>query len=172
MPLFTYGQVQQAELDWIARQDGVRDTEFGWCPYDIRVFLRLLAAAVYASRNGRFLDLGCGIGTKCVLAESVGLRAEGIERVPAYIAQAREWDVTVHEADLLEWTSYSGYGIVYVNHPLRGEEAEEEFERKLEGLLDPGTVLIKVNDCGPPPGDWETVIDERDLWRGVWVKGP
>lgn len=167
----TLEEIRLAERAWRAPVPGVRPGEFSWNPYDIDDFRYLLTVAMRYAPNRRFLDAGCGIGTKCLIAASLGLAAEGAERVPAYIDRARGWGITVHEADLLEWDGYAGYGIVYLNHPLHREDREAQFEQQLGDRLAAGTVLVKVNTNWPPPsGKWQTVLHERRIFRGIWVK--
>lgn len=170
----TLTMVAAAERAW-AQQGrqvaGVRPGDTAWVPYPVRDFYRLLTVSLRYATGRRFLDAGCGIGTKCLLAASLGLIAEGVERVPAYAAQARAWGVTVHEADLRDWDGYGGYDIVFVNHPLFDDEAEAAYEARVARQLAPGTVLIKGNTTWPPPsGTWRTALHERSCRRGIWVK--
>jgi len=142
---------------------------FGWEPSDIDVFGRLLLAAWNVTSGRRFLEVGCGIGTKMQLAESLGFSAYGIEILPELVAEARNEGLDVVEADARSWRGYAEFDTVYVNHPLLDSGAEEAFERELHQAMKPRSVLVAVNDCGPP-ADWKPVIDERAAWRGVWVK--
>ena len=142
---------------------------FGWEPSDIDVFARLLFAAWNVTPGRRFLEVGCGIGTKMALAESVGFNAHGIEILPDLVAEALREGLNVVEADARFWRGYADFDTVYVNHPLLDQTAEQEFERELHRVMKPGSVLVAVNDCGSPEG-WMPVIDERSAWRGVWVK--
>jgi len=164
-------RIAALEADWLTRLPRVRaHLEFyGWEPYDLGEFTRLLDAAIPHAARRSFLDAGCGIGTKCLAAASRGLTAEGVELVPAYAARTRRLGVTVHKADVRGWPHYADYGIVYVNCPLKGEAAEARFERWLHGQMAPGAVLISVNDCAAPRG-WGAVLDERAQFRGVYVK--
>jgi SAM-dependent methyltransferase len=159
------------ERDWLGRFPRLRDQEefHGWEPYDLTGFGYLLDLAIPRARSLSFLDAGCGIGTKCLLAAAAGLAAEGVEHVPEYAAQARALGITVHEADVRGWPDYGRFGVVYVNCPLKDETAGAQFEKWLYGELAPAAVLIAVNRCTVPAG-WVTVLDEPGEYRGVWVK--
>lgn len=144
---------------------------FGWEPYDAVQFTRLLQLALphVPADNQTFLDAGCGLGTKCLLAAKAGLAPSGVEHDPQLAGFAVSLGVTVWQGDARDFTGYAGYGLVYVNCLFSDETEEAEFERWLQGQLAPGTVLIQVNDAIPPAG-WVTVLDERPQFRGIWVK--
>lgn len=149
---------------------------FGWAPYDLDEFARLLDVAVEAAPGGPFLDAGCGIGTKCLLAAARGLDAYGIDRVPAYVDRAVQLGVHAEQADVRGWGRYGEFSIVYVSHPLR-PGAEEPFEKWLHDQMSPGAVLVTLRGCIFPDG-WRAVIhesyqrpyNEPPRFRGVYVK--
>lgn len=65
--------------------------ESKWCgyvSYDTKRFLDGLSFLQRFSCN-TFLDVGCGIGVKMLLAEQLGLRASGVEVRPEYAVVAR-----------------------------------------------------------------------------------
>jgi trans-aconitate methyltransferase len=149
---------------------------FGWAPYDLDEFARLLGIAIGAARGRTFLDAGCGIGTKCLLAAERGLAAHGIDRVPAYAERAVQLGVSAEVADVRGWSRYGEFAIVYVSHPLR-PGAEEPFERWLHGQMAPGSVLMTLRGAVMPEG-WDVILREQ-YWRrdheplrerGVYVK--
>jgi SAM-dependent methyltransferase len=172
----TLAEIRAAELAWVVRgrAAGVRSGDTGWVPYSVDSFRSLLRVALRYAPGRRFLDAGCGIGTKCLLAAEAGCAAEGVERVPEYAAQARAYGVTVHECDLADFTGWPDYGIVYVNHPLFDDTREAAFEQLVQQRMAPGAVLIKVHTrWPPPPRAWTAALHERSMRRGIWVKeGP
>lgn len=149
---------------------------FGWGAYDLDVFARLLDVAIGAAPARTFLDAGCGIGTKCLLAASRGLDAYGIDRVPAYAARAVQLGVNAEVADVRGWDRYGEFGIVYVSHPLKAH-AEAPFEAWLHGQMAPGAVLVTLRGCVAPAG-WQPLVHESyrrthsepPRFRGVYVK--
>lgn len=149
---------------------------FGWAPYDLEEFARLLDAAVGASRGPAFLDAGCGIGTKCLLAAERGLKAHGIDRVPAYVERAVQLGVSAEVADVRGWPRYGEFDIVYASHPLR-PSAEAPFEEWLHEQMAPGAVLLTLRGCVTPRG-WRCVLhetyqrpyNEPPRYREIYVK--
>ncbi len=162
--------ISALERSWVGKPIGRLDERFHlWAPYGVDEFLRLLDVAIPAARDKTFLDVGCGIGTKCLLAKDRGLEVHGVEWVPEYVAEARQLGVRVYEADIRNWPDYDKFGIVYLNCPFKDNEEEAEFERWLQDAIRSGSVLIQVNDCIAPVG-WQTLFDDRKYWCGVWVK--
>jgi SAM-dependent methyltransferase len=149
---------------------------FGWAPYDLDVFARLLDAAIAVAPGVSFLDAGCGLGTKCLLATERGLDAYGIDRVEAYVAQATRLGARAEVADVRDWARYGDFDVVYACHPLR-EPAETGFERWLHEQMNPGAVWMTLRGCVVPEG-WREVVREDyqrhhhdpPRWRGVYVK--
>lgn len=141
-----------AEAYWHDRPvDGVPPGCLPWIPYPAAEFLLLLETALPVVPVATFLDVGCGIGTKCMMAVQHGLAAAGVEIVPAYIAEACRRGVHVFRADARTWDGYGGcWGVVYVNHPLAGDADEAVLERRIQAEMPPGSVLITVNSAAPP----------------------
>jgi trans-aconitate methyltransferase len=168
----TIADLAAAEGEWLTRLPELRTQAevFGWEPYPLGDFARLLGVAVAAAPGAAFTDLGCGIGTKCLYAAQRGLAAGGVELEPAYADEAQALGATVTLADLRTWDGYGALaGIVYLNCPLKDETAEAALEQNIHTALAPGVVLIQVNDCGPPAG-WDALADEREQFRGVYRK--
>ncbi len=163
-----------------------------WQPYDLGGFAVLLEQVLPYVPQGRqtFLDVGCGIGTKCLVAAQYGLAASGVERVSAYAAAARELGVSVTVADARTWDGYGDYGLVYLNHPLicgEGCNDEAALERRVQDMMSPGAILLSVNydlmpgcpahpatqpcddSCGRQ-GSWEVVLNGTRRWDAAWRK--
>jgi SAM-dependent methyltransferase len=170
-------EIEALEDTWRWREPRLRDQElfYAWEPYDIESFLSLLDIAIPKMHiplfgRGSFLDVGCGIGTKCLLAEQRGLNAEGIERVPEYVAEARRLSVKVAEIDCRDWNGYGNpWGIVFMNGPFRDVGLQSAFDAWLAKKLRRGTVLIAVNTAVVPE-DWETIHRNEDELQAIMVK--
>lgn len=165
---------------------------FGWEPYDPRLFAGLLAACLphVPAGNRAFLDAGCGIGTKCLLAQRAGLAAHGIDLVPEFLAEAARLGVSAELADARAYGGYGSFGLVYVNHPLAcgpGCDDEAALEQRIHEAMAPGAVLLSVN-CDLAPGcaahkpgtpctdacphdaaAWPQ-ITRAGAWAAAWVK--
>lgn len=144
-------EIAALEQAWL-RKVAVPPEFFGWEPYDLTGFTDLLRQALphVPPGNRTFLDAGCGIGTKCLVAEGCGLRAHGIDREPAFLAEARRLGVECEPADVRDFPRYGEYGLVYVNHPLTDPAAEVALERYVHEQAARRSVLLAVNyDLAP-----------------------
>ena len=167
----TLAEVAALEQEWAGRVTGCEDPAFfGWEPAPLPLFTALLAACLphVPAGNATFLDAGCGIGTKALLAAQAGLEAYGLDRVPAYVAEAIRVGVIAWEGYAEDYDAYARYGLVYVNHPLRGPAAQAELERQIHAAMAPGAVLLAVN-YGLAPAGWAEVARSGD-WNAAWVK--
>jgi SAM-dependent methyltransferase len=165
------------------------ETYFGWEPYDLDQFWQLLQGCiphVPADRQS-FVDIGCGIGTKCLLAQNAGLAVFGVERVPTYVAEAQRLGVEVWQGLAQDFTQYDQYGLVYVNHPMAsGGNTEALLENSIQSSMASGSVLMSVNyDLAPgcphhPPtspcseacggaSSWPEIARIND-WAAAWIK--
>jgi SAM-dependent methyltransferase len=162
------------EDEWLGRNVTVPEGFFGWEPYPLDRVAELLDAVTPRVPNRRFLDAGCGVGTKCALAAARGFKPHGIEWIPQYAAQARQLGVRVYEQDMREFTRWRRFGLVYLNHPCTSLDAERELEAGIAAAMAPGAVLIKVWDSlGAPPGAWETLLEVHEpgnRYHGAWRK--
>jgi len=164
--------VRQLERSWQKRADTGDDRYTPWMPSDVAQYLVLLIEAMTEAPGDRFLEVGCGPGTKMLLArELFGLDVHGFDRVPEYVAAARErgLDVILHDA-----LAYPGYGtadIVFLNRPCRDAVLEREVERTVWARMRRGAVLITMNtEMLPPENRWLVVSEDLDVKRGVWLK--
>ena len=159
----------RTEREWLGSGPGTEQF-LPWMPLSVPRFVMLLTDAVAVSRGTSFLDVGCGPGTKVLLAEKLyGLDGHGIDRVPDYVQAARDLGVSAEQADAITWCDYGRYDILYLNKPCHGP-LEALLERRVMGLMKPGAVLIMANAADRPPADWELVAAEWDTNSGVWRK--
>ena len=73
-------EVRQIERRWQGQGDIGNEAMFaGWMPSDVAQFLVLLIEAMYESPGTGFLEVGCGPGTKMMLARDLfGLGRDGV----------------------------------------------------------------------------------------------
>lgn len=157
-------ELDAAEQVW--RQQPVRyprEDAVPWMPYSIPQFVSLLTEAVTATARPRnfiqdmnkitFLDVGCGPGTKCRLAEALfGLQVCGIDIVPRFVGEAQAHGVNAVVADAFEFCKPSPdvqhfgglerFDIVLVNRP---SGLQDELEPLIMESMASDTVLIAVN---------------------------
>jgi hypothetical protein len=144
-----------------------------WMPFSVPAFIALLAEALPAADGDYFLGIGCGIGSKELLAREIfGLDAHGFDRVAEYVAAARSLGIDAETADALEYTGYGKAHILWFNRVARDPALQARIERHVWVHAQPGAVAICANLDAPPPRDsWFPVLDDwDDLRRGIWQK--
>jgi trans-aconitate methyltransferase len=161
------------DLEWMRRQDAGRDDPkfLPWMPFSWPEFISLLAEALPEMPGDRFLDVGCGPGTRMLLARDIfGLDVKGFDRVPAYVAAARENELFTTLEDALEYKSYGEFDFIWMNRPIRDQELQGRLEAKVWDEMSPGAVIGCANLDNRPPQHWYPVYDDWEIKRGVWQK--
>lgn len=103
----------------------------------------------------KFLDVGCGIGTKLFLAQTLTplLDVYGLEISKDYAKIAsdltrEDWldgpNPNIIVADALTFPDYSKFDIIYFFCPLQDETLENKLEAKIAADCKPGCVVMAV----------------------------
>lgn len=153
---------------------------FSYAPLDIQAFCafleqaRKLADAPY-ERMPRFLDVGCGVGTKLVLARRFGFDAYGIEACAGYAEAAKkvaeycgEPDAAekVFHVDAFDMTCYDRYDVVYFSRLINDNARQAQLEQHIYKRLRPGALVIPVFTVPKKP--WTEYIEL--VGDGIWRK--
>lgn len=106
-------------------------------------FLAGMRAATPHVTGRRFLDIGCGIGTKLSLMYHLGWQVSGIELHAKYCTAARELmpEASIVHANVMDVEEFDA-DLVYMYRPARSNEDEERIEQHVVGRLESGTVLF------------------------------
>lgn len=133
----------------------INDTnrEYPFVAMDTRqVYQELKLAWDYlAEGNGRpesapptFLDIGCGIGNILLFAEQVGFDVYGIEKdeYPFYVASRMVGRDRISRDDILNYSGYENFDVVYYFCPLTDGTLQRQFELEVENSMRPGALLI------------------------------
>jgi trans-aconitate methyltransferase len=123
-------EVRQIERTW-QKQVDIGDAKLfsPWMPADIAQYLVLLIEAIAEAPGNSFLEVGCGPGTKMILARDLfGLDVTGFDRVPEYVVAAKEYGLNVAECDAFDFQSYNKFDIVFFNRPFRDPETQRDLE--------------------------------------------
>jgi SAM-dependent methyltransferase len=144
----------------------------GWFPYPPADFIAMLAEAMPAAQGPRFLDVGCGPGTKLRLARAMfSLDVAGLEIAPEMAAAAREAGLKVAENDARSWMGYGAADIIFMNRPV---VPLGNLERHIMRLMKPGAILMSVNGTTSPGQSmgWPVVSEEYGAGavNGIWAK--
>lgn len=118
-------------------------------------FTNLMQAAYRITRARRldglvrFLDVGCGGGTKMIVASHFFEVADGLEYNSDYVAHAertlelaRAEGCTIIEGDALTFNDYSSYDVIYAFRPLSDRVMLAELETTILDQAKPGTLII------------------------------
>jgi 2-polyprenyl-3-methyl-5-hydroxy-6-metoxy-1,4-benzoquinol methylase len=118
-------------------------TWFAYHPLPIAMFLPGIRQASELTDGRRFLDIGCGIGTKLALMHTLGWEVAGIDRTEHYLDAARELipEATLTHADALALNSFNA-DLVYMYRPAVSDKLETELERHVLAHVKPGTVCF------------------------------
>lgn len=145
-----------------------------WIPFPWPDFVALVAEALPEAASGTlFLEIGCGIGTRMLLAQEIfGLDVTGIDAVPELVstAQTRMSLPNAILADAREFEHYGKYDLIWFNRPLRDAADQLKLEEHVWEAVKPGAVVICANLEGQPPANWWLVLDDMEVRRGIWQK--
>ncbi len=112
-------------------------------PLPLGLFLPPMRVAMEHARGKRFLDLGCGIGTKLAFMQALGWEVSGVDRWLGYVKAAREMmpETEIIHADIRELAELPA-DVIYMYRPARSDELEAEIETHVVKLMEPGMVLF------------------------------
>jgi trans-aconitate methyltransferase len=165
--------VRQIERQWQKQVDvGDQQMFTGWMPSDVAQFLVLLIEAIAEAPGNSFLEVGCGPGTKMMLARDLfGLDVTGFDRVTEYVVAAKEQGLNAAECDAFDFGAYNKFDIVFFNRPFRDRPTQAKLEKHVYSKIRRGAVVICMNLETQPPGDkYLVVTDDWESRRGVWLK--
>lgn len=101
----------------------------------------------------KFLDAGCGLGTKAFLARLNGFDAYGIDINPIYAEIAKavvdggtnsdpEYKNSVEVCNILEYANYGDFDCIYWYTPMWDQEKMHQFQSRVVSQLTRPTVLM------------------------------
>lgn len=92
----------------------------------------------------RFLDCGSGLSFVTAIAHELGFDSTGIEYHEDYVALARQLFpfVDVIQGDVLQFTGYGDFDVIYYYGPFSNDAIQREFEQKVEAEAKPGALIL------------------------------
>jgi len=101
-----------------------------------------------------FLDVGCGVGHKILLAREMGYDAYGLEIVNGYIKEGRKlfqlFDVDKTrecfiEGDALKYNHYNLFSVLFCVQLFVDDELQKQLQDRIVSQAESGTVIIFPN---------------------------
>jgi SAM-dependent methyltransferase len=158
-----HGTMHRLERRWNLLPIPDNSVYHAYDPLPFWQFFEGIRIASAHTQGRRFLDLGCGIGTKLALMHGLGWEVSGIEQHLPYVEAARE---LIPEANVIhgqiEDLEDLEADLVYMYRPAVSEDLELELEHHVAEILSPGSVLFL------PVRDGSTLGLEKlgpEIWR-------
>ena len=126
-----------------------KDQKHKWIPFPCGSFIDACLEAFFLTggvvKTKTFLDIGCGIGTKVMLAD-VLFDAHGLELSEEYLKVAKLIGCrNVWQEDAMEYENYGDYDILYFYCPFRDEFSQVKFEKFIYSQMKSGAILIPMH---------------------------
>jgi SAM-dependent methyltransferase len=126
----------------------ITEGKYNFIPFPCGAFVDMLMEAFFVlgqDRKKKFLDIGCGIGTKVILACSL-FDAYGIEYNPKDVEKAKLLGMNrVGEADAMSFSKYGEFDFLYYYRPFHDFDLYEKFETMVHKNLKPGALLAPMH---------------------------
>jgi SAM-dependent methyltransferase len=117
------------------REDG----SFKYIPYNMESFIKLLEG-----KTGKFLDVGCGIGDKVLMAKELGFDAYGIEKDERLFKIANKYLSNITLIDAMDFQDYDKFEVIYVYRPFKDEEKLKQLSDLIKSKMNPEAILLEV----------------------------
>jgi SAM-dependent methyltransferase len=178
--------VQETEARYLLHGDRHDPVTTPWMPYQPADFIGILWECLPELTGNRFIDVGCGPGTKMQIAGSLfGMEVHGIEIDRAMAVEAAKslagTGARVECADALavhpgRWAPYD---FIWLYRPFRSAMQESVLEGHIIEGMKPGAILAGGSwETNIPGLGWQTIVDDTlndprsdaCIWRGAWRK--
>lgn len=116
---------------------------------------------------GTFLDMGCGVGTKLLLAYLRGWMVTGVERHTDYAEAARRLvpEAQVIVGDAWTFTGYDAFDVVYSYRLAYELERQHELNQLIVSRMRPGSLYFCAGS--DPVAGVAPVSTDVGVWRVV-----
>jgi len=169
-------QLAMIEHSWLMRSKVPSTSHvLGWMPFQLADFAGMMVDVAQEAKGNRFLDVGCGPGTKVAMARLLfGFDSSGIE-IDTQMALEAAFLLTegeVYNGDALYWDDgfYGQFDVLWLYRPFRAADLQERLEKRIRSEMKSGAILAGGAWETPCPSDWLTVVDDWEIKRGAWMK--
>jgi hypothetical protein len=142
---------------------------FSFVPFPCGAFIDLLYEAFFVldqDRTKKFLDVGCGMGTKVVLACSL-FDAYGIECEKEYVDKANLLGLNrVGHVDAFLFDKYDIFDVIYYYRPIHDYDKYRMFEQKIHKEAKSGAIIAPMHT----DYEWDKCEDVERLTRFLYRK--
>lgn len=161
-------QLETAVFEPLYSQELYDKGHWNYIAYSISDFLNHMKEAyqLLGQENLKFIDVGCGIGTKVALA-SFYFDAYGVELNQKYVKAAKkitrakkflrfggykkgEQKQKIFQEDALQF-DYSNYDVIYYFRPMRDNKMQKKLENRIWRQAKDGAIIIPIYAIGDFP---------------------
>lgn len=136
--------IDRLERAWLPAELPYHEEFHSYEPTPVVDFLEDMEVVGRCAPGRRFLEVGCGIGTKMIIATKLGYEVHGIEVREQYAAVAKHLcpEAKVEIADARAYDDYRSYDVVFSYRPLRSDAGMAAFDQWLTDRMRPDAVLF------------------------------
>lgn len=176
-------EVQETEHQYLLQGPRHDPVVTPWMPYQPADFIGIVWECMAELTGDKFLDVGCGPGTKMSIAQTLfGLDAYGIEINPEMAAVAGKlFGDKVAPGDAMDYSVvYSEADLIWLYRPFRDPTLEYKLEQKIIDTMKPGAILAGASwELDLSKLGWGTIVDDclinpansaQQIIRGAWQK--
>jgi SAM-dependent methyltransferase len=140
-----------------------------WIPFPCGSFVDMCLDAFFAlgqDRNKKFLDIGCGIGTKVMLAD-VLFDSYGFDINKDYTRLARQIGCkNVWYQDAMTFEGYGEYDLLYFYRPFKDNVLEDRLETNVYQQMKEGSFIAPMHTAI----DWSELPGMKQQSRWIYQK--
>lgn len=161
--------IQVLETRWLPETEEIEGS-YAWESLPMQEFIPGLEESLVVP-PGKFLDVGCGIGSKLLVAQSYGFQVSGLEVRPEYVSVARiicpNADVIL--GDAMEFTRYGEYDFIYCYRPFKEDSKEDQLEDRIIAQMKSGAwVFLPHRNWLPQTERGNMHWMGTPIWRKAW----
>jgi 2-polyprenyl-3-methyl-5-hydroxy-6-metoxy-1,4-benzoquinol methylase len=149
--------------------DAIKGDNYAFVPFPCGAFVDLIIEAftvLGSDTSKKFLDIGCGIGTKVILATSL-FDSYGIEYDEVYCEKAKSLGLNrVGLVDAMLFDKYDQFDLLYYYRPIHDSAKYREFESKVHAEMRPGALVAPMHT----EYDWDSCEDIERLSKFLYRK--
>lgn len=136
--------IDRLERAWLPAELLPHSDFFAYQPTSIQTFMEDLEVAQRFAPGKQWMEIGCGIGTKLIIASQCGFSVHGIEVREQYIAVAKHLcpEAKYEVADARYYDGYAAFDVIHCYRPIISEEGQHSLEEHLTKQMRRDAVLI------------------------------